>query len=53
VSNYVDGHWREPGGEDGQDIINPATGGVISHVGFSSKTDIDEHVRAGQEAFDT
>lgn len=53
VSNYVDGRWREPSGPDGQDVVDPATGKVISHVGFSSESDVDEAVRAGQEAFET
>lgn len=53
VNNYLDGSWHEPTGSDGDDIINPATGEPISRVGFSSQADVDEAVKAGQEAFDT
>ncbi|AXG06360.1 methylmalonate-semialdehyde dehydrogenase (CoA acylating) [Haloplanus rubicundus] len=53
VRNYVDGHWQSPSDSNGQNITNPATGEVISYVGFSSDADIDDAVQAGQEAFET
>ena len=53
VQNYVDGNWRMPSGANGQDVINPATGEAVSRVGFSSADDVDDAVRAGQEAFKT
>ncbi|AGB31719.1 methylmalonate-semialdehyde dehydrogenase [Natrinema pellirubrum DSM 15624] len=51
VQNYIDGDWRVPS-DDGQDVVNPATGETVSYVGFSSENDVDEAVRAGQEAFE-
>ncbi|RZV06452.1 malonate-semialdehyde dehydrogenase (acetylating)/methylmalonate-semialdehyde dehydrogenase [Natrinema hispanicum] len=51
VQNYIDGNWRVPS-DDGQDVINPATGEAVSYVGFSSETDVDDAVRAGQMAFE-
>ena len=53
VHNYVGGEWVAPTGEGGQDVVNPATGEAIAHVGFSSAGDVDEAVRTGQEAFES
>ncbi|MFB6301333.1 MAG: CoA-acylating methylmalonate-semialdehyde dehydrogenase [Haloferacaceae archaeon] len=50
VENYVDGEWIAPS-EDGQDVVNPATGETIARVGFSSPEDVDAAVDAGQAAF--
>ena len=52
VQNYIDGDWRVPSSDDGQDIVNPATGEAVSYVGFSSDNDVAAAVRAGQEAFE-
>ncbi|GAB7090350.1 CoA-acylating methylmalonate-semialdehyde dehydrogenase [Halorubrum luteum] len=52
VQNYIDGEWRTPTSNEGQAVINPATGDEISYVGFSSNEDIDAAVQAGQEAFE-
>jgi len=52
VQNYVDGDWRSPSGEDGQDVIDPATGETLTRVGFSSDDDVDAAVRAGRTAFE-
>ncbi|MFC6716079.1 CoA-acylating methylmalonate-semialdehyde dehydrogenase [Natrialbaceae archaeon GCM10025810] len=51
VQNYINGGWRAPS-DDGEDVINPATGEAISYVGFSSEDDVDAAVQAGQEAFE-
>jgi len=53
VRNYVDGDWRVPDGEDGQDVVDPATGETLTRVGFSSEEEVDEAVQAGQAAFET
>jgi malonate-semialdehyde dehydrogenase (acetylating)/methylmalonate-semialdehyde dehydrogenase len=53
VHNYVDGEWVAPDGDAGQDVVNPATGEAIAHVGFSSTGDVDEAVRTGQKAFES
>ncbi len=52
VRNYIAGEWREPAGDDGQSLVNPATGESLGYVGFSDAAEVDEAVRAGQEVFD-
>jgi malonate-semialdehyde dehydrogenase (acetylating)/methylmalonate-semialdehyde dehydrogenase len=52
VQNYIDGEWQSPSGDDGQTVVNPATGQELTHVGFSSTDDVDAAVEAGQEAFE-
>ncbi|WP_433633468.1 CoA-acylating methylmalonate-semialdehyde dehydrogenase [Halomicrococcus sp. NG-SE-24] len=52
VQNYINGDWQSPSGDNGQDIVNPATGESISSVDFSSTEDINEAVSAGQDAFE-
>ncbi|GAA0526424.1 malonate-semialdehyde dehydrogenase (acetylating) / methylmalonate-semialdehyde dehydrogenase [Halorubrum aquaticum] len=52
VRNYVDGTWRTPTGDDGQDVVDPGTGETLTRVGFSSDDDVDAAVRAGRAAFD-
>ncbi|MFB6155181.1 MAG: CoA-acylating methylmalonate-semialdehyde dehydrogenase [Haloferacaceae archaeon] len=51
AKNYVDGEWRVPSAA-GQDVVDPATGEVLGHVGFSDEADVDAAVAAGQEAFE-
>jgi len=51
--NYVGGEWHAPSSDDGQPIVNPATGDRIGHVGFSSAADIDDAVERGREAFES
>jgi malonate-semialdehyde dehydrogenase (acetylating)/methylmalonate-semialdehyde dehydrogenase len=52
VQNYVGGDWQTPSGNDGQDIINPATSEKLAHVAFSSADDVDGAVRTATEAFE-
>lgn len=52
VENYVGGEWTETTGTEESTIINPATGDELAQVPFSSETDVDDAVRAGQEAFE-
>ncbi|APX97755.1 CoA-acylating methylmalonate-semialdehyde dehydrogenase [Natronorubrum daqingense] len=52
VENYVDGAWQTPTGDDEQALSNPATTEPLGSVTFSSESDIDEAVRAGNEAFE-
>jgi len=51
VRNYVGGEWQTPS-EDGQDVVNPATGERLAYVPFSSASDLDAAVAAGQAAFE-
>ncbi|MFC6767811.1 CoA-acylating methylmalonate-semialdehyde dehydrogenase [Natrinema soli] len=52
VQNYIDGSWQTPSGDDGQDVVNPATNEAISYVRFSSTNDVEAAVEAGQKAFE-
>ncbi len=52
VQNYVAGHWRTPESTDGEDVINPATGEVLAYVPYSSPSEVDKAVEAGDEAFE-
>ena len=52
VRNYVDGDWVAPTADDGQDVVNPATGETLSYVGYSSEADVDAAVQAGADAFE-
>ncbi|MEF8781952.1 MAG: CoA-acylating methylmalonate-semialdehyde dehydrogenase [Haloarculaceae archaeon] len=49
--NYVGGDWTAPS-EDGQTVVNPATGDTVATVGFSSEADLDEAVQTAREAFE-
>jgi malonate-semialdehyde dehydrogenase (acetylating) / methylmalonate-semialdehyde dehydrogenase len=52
VENYVGGEWTVPSGDDGQPVVNPATGEELGYVTFSSEPDVNEAVKAGQQAFE-
>lgn len=51
VRNFVGGEWHTPD-EDGQAVLNPATGEPIAQVGFTSAEAIDDAVKTGREAFE-
>ncbi|EMA41204.1 CoA-acylating methylmalonate-semialdehyde dehydrogenase [Halococcus hamelinensis] len=51
VPNYIDGGWSAPS-EEGRDVVDPATGETVSTVGFSSSSDVDDAVAAGEAAFE-
>jgi malonate-semialdehyde dehydrogenase (acetylating)/methylmalonate-semialdehyde dehydrogenase len=53
LRNYVDGTWREVTGDDGQDVVNPATGETLGRVPFSDSSDVDAAVSAAADAFET
>ncbi|WP_440767132.1 CoA-acylating methylmalonate-semialdehyde dehydrogenase [Natronorubrum sp. DTA7] len=52
VQNYVGGTWKRADSDDGQEVINPATGEKLAFVPFSSESDVDDAVATGLEAFD-
>ncbi|MDQ2052689.1 CoA-acylating methylmalonate-semialdehyde dehydrogenase [Natronolimnohabitans sp. A-GB9] len=52
VQNYVDGRWQTPSGNNGQDVVNPATSESLAHVAFSSPSEVDDAVEAASEAFE-
>ncbi|MFC7046792.1 CoA-acylating methylmalonate-semialdehyde dehydrogenase [Halobacteriaceae archaeon GCM10025711] len=52
VRNYLAGDWRSPSGDDGQDVVNPATGETLAHATFSSLDDVDDVVAAARDGFE-
>lgn len=50
VRNYVNGRWKLLS-DEGQNIINHATGKKIGEVRFSTEVDVAEAVSAADEAF--
>ncbi|ADE01887.1 CoA-acylating methylmalonate-semialdehyde dehydrogenase [Haloferax volcanii] len=53
VQNYVDGEWRPASGDDGRDVVDPATRDTVASVTYSTAADIDDAVSAGKAAFET
>jgi malonate-semialdehyde dehydrogenase (acetylating)/methylmalonate-semialdehyde dehydrogenase len=53
LMNYVDGEWTAVDGEDGDEIVNPATGERLGYVPFSDAGDVDAAVSAASDAFET
>ncbi|MCL4559169.1 MAG: CoA-acylating methylmalonate-semialdehyde dehydrogenase [Chloroflexi bacterium] len=51
IHNYVNGTWHPSSSIEEQEVINPATGEILSRVPLSSGAEIDETVRGAQEAF--
>ncbi len=50
LRNYIGGNWVEAEGAELHDVVNPATGEVISQVPFSTAAHLDEAVRAARAA---
>ena len=50
IKNYVDGEWVESKGEI-IDVVNPVKCETIAKVGISTKEEIDDAVKAAQEAY--
>ncbi|MFC1990785.1 CoA-acylating methylmalonate-semialdehyde dehydrogenase [Chloroflexota bacterium] len=50
LQNYINGEWVDSDGEI-VDVVNPATGEVISKVPISTKGEIDAAVQAAREAY--
>lgn len=53
VNNYVGGRWIESDGDDGQAVINPATGEELAEVTFTTPEEVDEVVEGASKAFET
>lgn len=50
LKNYINGEWVESKG-DLQDVINPATHGIIAKVPMSTREEVDAAVKAAKAAF--
>ncbi|MFC6797116.1 MULTISPECIES: CoA-acylating methylmalonate-semialdehyde dehydrogenase [unclassified Haladaptatus] len=53
VRNYVGGNWTAVEGDDGQPVVNPATGEELAYVPFTGQAQLDEAIATGQKAFET
>ncbi|MFJ5621212.1 CoA-acylating methylmalonate-semialdehyde dehydrogenase [Peribacillus loiseleuriae] len=53
LKNYINGEWVEARSTETADVLNPATGETLVRVPISSKEDVDQAVRAADEAFKT
>jgi malonate-semialdehyde dehydrogenase (acetylating)/methylmalonate-semialdehyde dehydrogenase len=51
IMNYVNGRWTASESSQVLDVINPATGEVIANVPLSTVGEVEEAVKAAQEAF--
>ncbi|MDX1617645.1 MAG: CoA-acylating methylmalonate-semialdehyde dehydrogenase [Balneolaceae bacterium] len=51
LSNYVNGKWDSPQNGDALDVMNPATGELISRVPLSGKAEVDRAANAARKAF--
>lgn len=49
---FIAGSWRESSDGQRRDVINPATGGVVSSIAWATTSDVDAAVAAAREAFD-
>lgn len=49
---YVDGEWLAPSGAELIDVVDPATGAIITRVPQASDADVDRAVAAARAAFD-
>ncbi|MEK3887337.1 CoA-acylating methylmalonate-semialdehyde dehydrogenase [Bacillus sp. FSL K6-3431] len=53
LKNYINGEWVCAISADTLEVPNPATGEMLASVPISSKEDVDQAVRAANEAFKT
>jgi malonate-semialdehyde dehydrogenase (acetylating)/methylmalonate-semialdehyde dehydrogenase len=51
LSNYINGEFRPSNAKEHLDVINPATEEVIAKVPLSTKEELDEAVKAANDAF--
>ncbi|MDV2686532.1 CoA-acylating methylmalonate-semialdehyde dehydrogenase [Alkalihalophilus lindianensis] len=53
LKNYINGEWVASNGTETLEVPNPATGEVLASVPISTKEDVDQAVKAANEAFKT
>jgi malonate-semialdehyde dehydrogenase (acetylating)/methylmalonate-semialdehyde dehydrogenase len=51
VLNYIDGCWEPSQSDVVLEVINPATGVIVSHVELSSAEEVDQAVQAAHQAY--
>ncbi|MCC6569362.1 MAG: CoA-acylating methylmalonate-semialdehyde dehydrogenase [Anaerolineales bacterium] len=50
ILNYINNQWTKPNVKEYFDVINPATGGVITKTPLGTKADVDSAAKAASEA---
>ena len=50
---YIDGQWRDSSGSERRDVVDPATGKVVTTVPEGTVEDVDLAVQAARRAFDS
>ncbi|MGY1594500.1 aldehyde dehydrogenase family protein [Geodermatophilus sp. SYSU D00708] len=50
---YIDGAWRDSTGTERRDVVDPATGGVVTTVPEGTVEDVDLAVQAARRAFES
>jgi succinate-semialdehyde dehydrogenase / glutarate-semialdehyde dehydrogenase len=49
---YIDGDWKNRGGRNGEDVVNPATEKPLAHLPHASKADLDHALDAAKKGFE-
>jgi malonate-semialdehyde dehydrogenase (acetylating) / methylmalonate-semialdehyde dehydrogenase len=51
ILNYINGQWRESSAKEFVDVINPATGELLTRTPLSPGSEVDDAARAAAAAF--
>ncbi|MEV5024968.1 CoA-acylating methylmalonate-semialdehyde dehydrogenase [Paenibacillus sp. LPE1-1-1.1] len=51
IKNFIGGQWIEAAGAVSEPVFNPATEEVLAYVPISTKTEVDQAVKAAKAAF--
>ncbi len=51
IKNYINGQWVSSSAKESVDIINPATGELLNRCPLSGAGEVDQAVKAAQDAF--
>ncbi len=51
LKNYINGEWVASNGTETLEVPNPATGEILATVPISTREDVDQAVKAANEAF--
>jgi len=52
ILNYINGEWVKPNAKEFFDVINPATGELITKTPLGTKADVEAAAKVASEAFD-
>jgi malonate-semialdehyde dehydrogenase (acetylating)/methylmalonate-semialdehyde dehydrogenase len=51
VANFFNGEWHDSSASNWQDVINPATGGVVARVPLSDRDEVSSVIEAAAAAY--